>query len=137
VRNGETALFLLKLLAYFLIPAAGVVSLLALLSKRMLYRPLIGLLVVPIAGGSLLALCALLIFFFLFADYGFALGWGVAAAIVGAPVGLVTYIGVLLWKGQKRSRWRTILGVSLLLTSWLLLGSGLVVGLAILAMMLQ
>ncbi len=144
--DADTIVLLAKLyLIPSLVVAAGVVGSLVLLSNKLSCRPLIRFFA-AIAGAAGLAVCnpvliilSGLIGLIIEGDLGvlrrgpplfpfcrdvFLLLWA-PAAIFGAIIGLMVYTGTCLWRGVESSRLRTALGLLLILLTWLILGSGL------------
>lgn len=143
-----------------LVVTASIVGLLVLLSNKLRSRPLVGTLIVPVANGVLFGLCnplillsSMALLMILEGDFShllltlrnellsfslrgllsFFTFLGAPAAILGALVGLMAYMGTFLWRGTKHSRLRTVGGFFLLVLAWLVLGLGLTVEILFLA----
>jgi len=118
--------------------AAVVVGVLALLSNLLRSRPWIAFLLVPLSSSimytSYIAWDTWRTGVGVGFDYTSPLDdrflegfWPLLAGgiILGGIVGLLACAGTLLWRGARRSRWRTAIGVTLVVLSWVTLGLSL------------
>jgi hypothetical protein len=131
-------LFYIGFVLVHLVVAAPVVGVLLLFSNLLRSRPRAALPLISCGSSALLAIwtawstwrTAVEIGFdaVSFLDPHFLEQYWVLIAlgtIFGCIVGLLTSGGTLLWRGDRHSRPRTVIGITLVVLSWIILGLGL------------